>query len=84
MQGSRQQPGVTPRAVEVCGWFWGTFQNLMSIEALFEYRQTCKDDASLSVSYMEIYKDEVFDLLVDRESVGHVFAVFGARRWLNW
>ncbi|KAH9006410.1 P-loop containing nucleoside triphosphate hydrolase protein [Lactarius hatsudake] len=47
MQGTRSQPGVIPRAVE----------------ALFEYRQTCKDDASLSVSYMEIYRDEV-----DRET----------------
>jgi kinesin family protein 22 len=47
----------------------------MSIEALFEYRrQTCEDDVSLSVSYMEIYRDEVYDLLVDRETVGHVFA----------
>ncbi|KAH9042670.1 P-loop containing nucleoside triphosphate hydrolase protein [Lactarius pseudohatsudake] len=52
MQGTRSQPGVIPRAVE----------------ALFEYRQTCKDDASLSVSYMEIYRDEVYDLLVDRET----------------
>lgn len=53
----------------------------MSIEALFEYRQqTCKDDASLSVSYMEIYRDEVYDLLVDRETVGHIFAPSDARR----
>ncbi|KAH9177600.1 P-loop containing nucleoside triphosphate hydrolase protein [Lactarius sanguifluus] len=27
-----------------------------------------EDDASLSVSYMEIYRDEVYDLLVDRET----------------
>lgn len=26
---------------------------------------------SLAVSYMEIYKDEVYDLLVTRENVGH-------------
>jgi hypothetical protein len=28
-------------------------------------------NVSLSVSYMEIYRDEVYDLLVDRESVSH-------------
>ena len=58
----------------------------MSIEALFEYRrQTCKDDASLSVSYTEIYRDEVYDLLVDRDTVGHIFATSNARRsCLNW
>jgi hypothetical protein len=30
-------------------------------------------DVSLSMSYMEIYRDEVYDLLVDRETVRHVF-----------
>ena len=31
----------------------------------------CVEDAdvSVSVSYMEIYKEEVYDLLVDRDSV---------------
>jgi hypothetical protein len=58
----------------------------MSIKALFEYgRQTCKDDASLSISYTEIYRDEVYDLLVDRETVGRIFAASDARRaCLNW
>lgn len=53
----------------------------MSIEALFEYRrQTCKDDALLSISYTEIYKDDVYDLLVDRDTVGHIFSATDARR----
>lgn len=29
-------------------------------------------DVSLSISYMEIYKEEVYDLLTDRESVSVV------------
>lgn len=29
-------------------------------------------DVSLSASYMEIYRDEVYDLFVDRETVGPV------------
>ncbi|KAI0300601.1 P-loop containing nucleoside triphosphate hydrolase protein [Multifurca ochricompacta] len=53
MQGTRSQPGVIPRAVE----------------ALFDYKQRmCVHGASVSVSYMEIYRDEVYDLLVDRET----------------
>lgn len=53
----------------------------MPIKALFEYKQqTCKDDVSLSVSYMEIYRDEVYDLLVDRETVSHIFSPPDARR----
>lgn len=33
-------------------------------------------DAELAVSYMEIYKDEVYDLLVNRETVRFVPAGF--------
>ncbi|KAJ3558283.1 hypothetical protein NM688_g1017 [Phlebia brevispora] len=53
MQGTKSQPGIIPRAVE----------------ALFE-RQSClqRYQASLAVSYMEIYKDEVYDLLVTRDN----------------
>jgi len=52
-------------------------RKLMSVEALLEYRrQTCKDDALLSVSYTEIYRDEVYDLLVDRDTVGHTMMTF--------
>ncbi|KAI0281792.1 P-loop containing nucleoside triphosphate hydrolase protein [Russula aff. rugulosa BPL654] len=53
MQGSRAQPGVIPRTVE----------------ALFERkRQMHGYDVTLSASYMEIYRDEVYDLFVDRET----------------
>ncbi|KAI0266563.1 P-loop containing nucleoside triphosphate hydrolase protein [Gloeopeniophorella convolvens] len=53
MQGTRTQPGVIPR----------------SVEALFNYKERITDhEVTLSVSYMEIYKDEVYDLLVDRET----------------
>jgi hypothetical protein len=34
-------------------------------------------DVTLSASYMEIYRDEVYDLFVDREAVGLVFCIFG-------
>ncbi|OCH87610.1 kinesin-domain-containing protein [Obba rivulosa] len=52
MQGSAAQPGITPRAVEA----------LLGRRSLMEDR-----DVSLSVSYMEIYKDDVYDLLVPKE-----------------
>lgn len=54
MQGSKTDPGIIPRAVE----------------ALFE-RQSALEryKAELTVSYMEIYKDEVYDLLVTRDNV---------------
>lgn len=54
MQGTREQPGVIPRAVA----------------GLFAKRETLPpqeaESISLAVSYIEIYKDEVFDLLVNR------------------
>ncbi|KAL0068316.1 hypothetical protein AAF712_004703 [Marasmius tenuissimus] len=53
MQGTKAQPGVIPRAVTT----------------LFERRNAYPQyQTSLSVSYMEIYKDEVYDLLVNREN----------------
>ncbi|KAH9975366.1 P-loop containing nucleoside triphosphate hydrolase protein [Lactifluus volemus] len=53
MQGTRAEPGVIPRAVD----------------ALFSHKQKMNEcDVSLSMSYMEIYRDEVYDLLVDRET----------------
>ncbi|KAK1235291.1 hypothetical protein PQX77_001495 [Marasmius sp. AFHP31] len=53
MQGTKAQPGVIPRAVTT----------------LFERRTAYPQyQTSLSVSYMEIYKDEVYDLLVNREN----------------
>jgi hypothetical protein len=33
-------------------------------------------DVTLSVSYMEIYRDEVYDLFVERETVSHVLAIY--------
>jgi hypothetical protein len=52
------------------------FRKLTYIKALFDHKQKISEyDVSLSVSYMEIYRDEVYDLLVDRDTVSHVFAV---------
>ncbi|KAH9886009.1 P-loop containing nucleoside triphosphate hydrolase protein [Cubamyces lactineus] len=52
MQGSKQQPGIIPRAVE----------------DIFHRTASQGSRTTLAVSYMEIYKDEVYDLLVDRET----------------
>ncbi|KAI0067006.1 kinesin-domain-containing protein [Artomyces pyxidatus] len=53
MQGTKSEPGVIPRVVE----------------ALFAHRtQMSQYEVSIAASYMEIYKDEVYDLLVDRET----------------
>lgn len=52
MQGTKSQPGVIPRAVQAI------FARIPSIRQF---------KVSISASYMEIYKDEVYDLLVDRE-----------------
>ncbi|KAG8680221.1 hypothetical protein FRC09_018404, partial [Ceratobasidium sp. 395] len=49
MQGSPDQPGIIPRVVD----------------ALFQRRSIMsREDVSLELSYMEIYKDDVFDLMV--------------------
>jgi len=43
---------------------------MLSFQAMFEKRKTVHQyETSLSISYMEIYKDEVYDLLVTRENV---------------
>ncbi|KAJ8594963.1 kinesin-domain-containing protein [Rhizopogon salebrosus TDB-379] len=53
MQGTKACPGVIPRVVE----------------AMFEQKVALqKSNVELAVSYMEIYKDECYDLLVDRET----------------
>ncbi|KAG5651643.1 hypothetical protein H0H81_007953 [Sphagnurus paluster] len=53
MQGTKSDPGVIPR----------------TIRAMFDKKSTISGyDVSLLVSYMEIYKDEVYDLLVTREN----------------
>ncbi|KAG8732389.1 hypothetical protein FRC11_014004 [Ceratobasidium sp. 423] len=48
MQGSATQPGIIPRVME----------------ALFERRDNTRAKVSFELSYMEIYKDDVFDLMV--------------------
>ncbi|KAG6902157.1 hypothetical protein C0995_003631 [Termitomyces sp. Mi166 len=56
MQGTKSEPGVIPR----------------TIRAMFDKKETITGySVSLLVSYMEIYKDEVYDLLVTRENSGH-------------
>nr|GAT58889.1 kinesin-like protein [Mycena chlorophos] len=52
MQGNPANPGVIPRVVE----------------ALFDKSASNSANTDISVSYIEIYKDEVYDLLVPRES----------------
>ncbi|KAF5336250.1 hypothetical protein D9758_014358 [Tetrapyrgos nigripes] len=53
MQGTKEQPGVIPRAVR----------------ALFAKKsEYCQHEIKFSVSYMEIYKDEAYDLFVPREN----------------
>ncbi|KAF7426431.1 hypothetical protein PC9H_008799 [Pleurotus ostreatus] len=60
MQGSKSAPGVIPRTVQ----------------AIFAHRRRLVDatptlvpeDISINMSYMEIYKDDVYDLLVTREN----------------
>jgi len=42
----------------------------MYVEALFKRKREMHDyDVTISASYMEIYRDEVYDLFVDRETV---------------
>lgn len=48
MQGSATQPGIIPRVME----------------ALFERKANTRAKVSFELSYMEIYKDDVFDLMV--------------------
>ncbi|RXW20557.1 hypothetical protein EST38_g5299 [Candolleomyces aberdarensis] len=53
MQGTKVQPGVIPRVVQ----------------AMFEKKtHLTQHEVNLTVSYMEIYKDEVYDLFVTREN----------------
>ncbi|KAI1786603.1 kinesin-domain-containing protein [Ganoderma leucocontextum] len=52
MQGDAQSPGVIPRA----------------LEDIFRRATASGFQTSIAISYMEIYKDEVYDLLVDRDT----------------
>ncbi|KAK7044906.1 kinesin-like protein [Favolaschia claudopus] len=55
MQGPPDDPGVIPRVVEAL------FAKTLS-------RETEGETTEIAVSYIEIYKDDVFDLLVSREN----------------
>jgi kinesin family protein 22 len=56
MQGTKELPGVIPRVVE----------------AMFAHRASSDlTNTSLNMSYFEIHKDEVYDLLVNRADVSH-------------
>ncbi|TFK37973.1 P-loop containing nucleoside triphosphate hydrolase protein [Crucibulum laeve] len=53
MQGTKKDPGVIPRVVR----------------AMFDKKTKIHQyNTSLAVSYMEIYKDDVYDLLIDRDT----------------
>jgi hypothetical protein len=49
----------------------------ISLQEMFNQRPRYLDqyEVALSMSYMEIYKDDVYDLLVTRENVGIVYAI---------
>ncbi|KAF5310938.1 hypothetical protein D9619_008254 [Psilocybe cf. subviscida] len=59
MQGTRAEPGVIPRVVRLILFSKAMFEKK---DGIYQYQ------TSLTVSYMEIYKDEVYDLLVTREN----------------
>jgi len=51
----------------------GVPSKLTHIEAMFEHKGKMHEyDVVVSVSYMEIYREEVYDLFVDRETVSHI------------
>lgn len=54
MQGSESDPGVIPRSAE----------HLLSLLKLPEY-----NNAELSMSYLEIYNEKVYDLLQPKDQV---------------
>ena len=71
MQGTKSDPGVIPRVVRVSGTLTHSPCSAKGLlQRMFEKRQHLQQyQTALEVSYMEIYKDEVYDLLVTRESV---------------
>lgn len=72
MAGSPSQPGIIPRVMKVQYQIFQfhVYANTVPQE-LLNRKQPESDHESLSfsMSYMEIYKDEVYDLLGDRENV---------------
>ena len=71
MQGTKSDPGVIPRVVRVSGTLTlSPYPSKRLRQGIFEKRQYLQQyQTALEVSYMEIYKDEVYDLLVTRENV---------------
>ncbi|CAG8512119.1 10400_t:CDS:10 [Paraglomus occultum] len=53
MQGNQEHPGIIPR----------------TLRRLFEIKNTSINRIDIKVSYMEIYKENVYDLLVPRDSI---------------
>jgi len=71
MQGTKSDPGVIPRVIRASDRPTGSCNcRLIDQQAMFEKKSMIENyNVSLAVSYMEIYKDEVYDLLVTRENV---------------
>ena len=71
MQGTKSDPGVIPRVVRVSSTLTlSPYSAKFVRQGIFEKRQYLQQyQITLEVSYMEIYKDEVYDLLVTRENV---------------
>lgn len=73
IQGTAEQPGIIPRVVNVCCFHVFILAQHVFIhmtQALLERkREMYRSAVSLSLSYMEIYKDEAYDLLVPKETV---------------
>jgi kinesin family protein 22 len=71
MQGTKLEPvaRVIPRVVEVSGHvLYELLFNDLDVGHI-QKKQLQKYETTLAVSYMEIYKDEVYDLFVTRENV---------------
>jgi len=74
MQGTKSEPGVIPRVVEVGEHvIYMNFYSVTFMQGIFKKKQLQKHHTTLAVSYMEIYKDEVYDLFVTRENVRALF-----------
>jgi Kinesin-like protein len=70
MQGTKSDPGVIPRVVRASFSFSLHSPPECSFQAMFAKKSHIERyQTSLSMSYMEIYKDDVYDLLVTRENV---------------
>lgn len=74
IQGTRAQPGIIPRVVKVrISATIFVMQTNGDLKDLFRRSATIAGTGiSLSISYMEIYKEDAYDLLVERESVSVV------------